>query len=144
MIMTAHVSLITLGVADVARATAFYETLGFRLSKIASQPEVSFFQARAVVLALWGRDAQKEDANAEALWTGNGGIVIAQNVGSEHDVDAVMARAETAGARILRPAGKAFWGGYNGYFADADGHVWEIAHNPFWDLDGDGSVRLPD
>jgi len=123
--MTAHVSLITLGVADVARATAFYEALGFKLSKTASQPEVSFFQAGAVVLALWGRDAQKEDANAEALWTGNGGIVIAQNVGSEHDVDAVMARAETAGARILRPTGKTFWGGYNGYFADADGHVWE-------------------
>jgi len=142
--MTAHVSLITLGVADVARATAFYEALGFKLSRRASQPEVSFFQAGALVLALWGRDAQKEDANAEALWSGNGGIVIAQNVGSEHDVDAVMARAETAGARILRPAGKTFWGGYNGYFADADGHVWEIAHNPFWHLDADGSVRLPD
>jgi predicted lactoylglutathione lyase len=144
MIMTAHVSLITLGVADVARATAFYEALGSRLSKRASQPEVSFFQAGALVLALWGRDAQKEDANAEALWTGNGGIVIAQNVGSEHDVDAVMTRAEAAGARILKPAGKTFWGGYNGYFAEADGHVWEIAHNPFWHLDGDGSVTLPD
>jgi predicted lactoylglutathione lyase len=140
----ATVSLITLSIADVARATAFYEALGFKLSKRASQPDVSFFQAGALVLALWGRDAQKEDANAEALWTGNGGIVVAQNVGSEHDVDAVMARAETAGARILRPAGKTFWGGYNGYFADADGHVWEIAHNPFWHLDGDGSVRLPD
>jgi predicted lactoylglutathione lyase len=140
----ATVSLITLSIADVARATAFYEALGFKLSKRASQPDVSFFQAGALVLALWGRDAQKEDASAEALWTGNGGIVVPQNVGSEHDVDAVMARAETAGARILRPAGKTFWGGYNGYFADADGHVWEIAHNPFWHLDGDGSVRLPD
>jgi len=142
--MIAHVSLITLGVADVAGATAFYEALGFKLSKRASQPEVSFFQAGALVLALWGRDAQKEDANAEALWTGNGGIVIAQNVGSEDDVDAVMARAEAAGARILRPAGKTFWGGYNGYFADVDGNVWEIAYNPFWELDSDGSVKLPD
>jgi predicted lactoylglutathione lyase len=140
----ATVSLITLSIADVARATAFYEALGFKLSKRASQPDVSFFQAGALVLALWGRDAQKEDANAEALWTGNGGIVVAQNVGSEHDVDVVIARAERAGARILRPASKTFWGGYNGYFADADGHVWEIAHNPFWHLDGDGSVRLPD
>jgi uncharacterized glyoxalase superfamily protein PhnB len=67
----------------------------------------------------------------------------AQNVGSEHDVDAVMTRAEAAGARILKPAGKTFWGCCNGYFADADGHVWEIAHNPFWQL-ADGSVRLPD
>ena len=141
--MTAYVTLITLGVADVARATAFYEALGFKLSKTASQPEVSFFQAGPLVLALWGRDAQKEDAQAEDLWTGNGGIAIAQNVGSEDEVDAVMARAEAAGARILKAAGKTFWGGYNGYFADADGHVWEIAHNPFWEL-ADGSVRLPD
>jgi predicted lactoylglutathione lyase len=141
--MTASVSLITLGVADVARATAFYEALGFRLSKRASQPEVSFFQAGALVLALWGRDAQKEDARAEDLWTGNGGIVIAQNVGGDDEVDAVMARTEAAGARVLKAPGKTFWGGYNGYFADADGDVWEVAHNPFWEF-ADGSVRLPD
>jgi predicted lactoylglutathione lyase len=142
--MPAHASLITLAVTDVAKATAFYEQLGFVLSKTASQAEVSFFQAGPLVLALWGREAQVEDARAGDIWTGNGGIVIAQNVSSEAEVDAMMARAESAGARILKPATKTFWGGYNGYFADADGHVWEIAFNPFWTLGEDGRVTLPD
>jgi predicted lactoylglutathione lyase len=142
--MPAHASLITLAVTDVAKATAFYEQLGFALSKTASQAEVSFFQAGPLVLALWGREAQVEDAGAGDIWTGNGGIVIAQNVSSEAEVDAMMARAESAGARILKPATKTFWGGYNGYFADADGHVWEIAFNPFWTLGEDGRVTLPD
>jgi predicted lactoylglutathione lyase len=139
-----NISLITLCVADIAKATSFYEALGFVKSKKASQDEVSFFRAGGVVLALWGREAQIEDANAEALWTGNGGIVVAQNVASEHDVDAVMAAAEAAGAQILKPATKTFWGGYNGYFADPDGHVWEIAHNPHWVLDTEGKVELPE
>jgi hypothetical protein len=138
------ISLITLCVADIAKATSFYEALGFVKSKKASQDEVSFFRAGGVVLALWGREAQIEDANAEGLWTGNGGIVVAQNVASERDVDAVMARAEAAGAQILKPATKTFWGGYNGYFADPDGHVWEIAHNPHWGLDTEGKVELPE
>ena len=142
--MPAHISLITLGVADVAKATAFYEQLGFVRSKRASQENVSFFQAGPVVLALWGRDAQRDDAQAAELWTGNGGIAVAQNLTSEAEVDAMMARAEAAGARILKPAAKTFWGGYDGYFADLDGHVWEVAFNPFWELDEDGRVRLPD
>jgi uncharacterized protein len=78
------------------------------------------------VLALWGRAAQIEDANAGALWDGNGGITVAQNVSSEAEVDAVLAKAKAAGARILKPGAKTFWGGYNGYFADLDGHLWEI------------------
>ena len=139
-----NISLITLCVADIAKATSFYEALGFVKSKKASQDEVSFFRAGGVVLALWGREAQIEDANAEALWTGNGGIVVAQNVASAREVKAVMARAEAAGARMLRPAAKTFWGGYNGYFADADGHVWEIAYNPHWPLDQEGRVELPE
>ena len=137
------ISLITLCVADIAKATAFYEKLGFVLSKQASEASVSFFKAGAMVLAIWSREAQKEDANADDLWTGNGGIVVAQNVASESEVDAVMANAEAAGARILKPAAKAFWGGYNGYFADPDGHVWEVAHNPFWSLGEEGRVNLP-
>jgi predicted lactoylglutathione lyase len=137
------ISLITLCVADIAKATAFYEKLGFVLSKQASEASVSFFKAGAMVLAIWSREAQKEDANADDLWTGNGGIVVAQNVASESEVDAVMAKAEAAGARILKPAAKAFWGGYNGYFADPDGHVWEVAHNPFWSLGEEGRVNLP-
>jgi predicted lactoylglutathione lyase len=141
--MSAHVSLITLGVADVAAATRFYEQLGFVLSKQASQASVSFFQAGSVVLALWSREAQCEDAGAEELWTGNGGMVVAQNVGSEREVDERMARAQAAGARILKPAAKTFWGGYTGCFADPDGHVWEIAFNPFWPLGEDGRIKLP-
>ena len=142
--MPAHVSLITLGVADVAKATAFYQSLGFEPSRKESQASVSFFQAGPVVLALWGRNEQKDDAQAADIWTGNGGIVVAQNLSSEDAVDVMMARAEASGARILKQAAKTFWGGYNGYFADPDGHVWEIAFNPFWQLDGDGRIRLPD
>jgi predicted lactoylglutathione lyase len=138
-----HISLITLGVAEIARATAFYEKLGFVLSKRASEASVSFFKAGGVVLAIWSRESQRGDANANDLWTGNGGIVVAQNVASESEVDAMMAKAETAGARILKPASKTFWGGYNGYFADPDGHVWEVAYNPFWPLDENGRVDLP-
>jgi predicted lactoylglutathione lyase len=144
IVVPTHISLITLGVADVAKATSFYERLGFVRSKRASQESVSFFQAGPVVLALWGRDAQRNDAQAAELWTGNGGIAVAQNLTSEAEVDAMMARAEAAGARILKPAAKTFWGGYDGYFADLDGHVWEVAFNPFWELDEGGRVRLPD
>jgi uncharacterized protein len=142
--MSPNITLITLGVADIAKATDFYEELGFVLSKKASEASVSFFRAGSVVLAIWSRAAQREDANAGDLWTGNGGIVVAQNVASESEVDAMMARAEAAGARILKPAAKAFWGGYNGNFADPDGHVWEIAFNPFWPLGEDGRVNLPE
>jgi uncharacterized protein len=142
--MSAHISLITLGVADVARATSFYEGLGFVRSQRASQAAISFFKAGPVVLALFGREALHDDAQAGDLWTGNGGIALAQNVASESEVDAMMARAEAAGARILKPSAKTFWGGYDGYFADPDGHVWEVAFNPFWVLEDDGHVRSPD
>ena len=142
--MSAHISLITLGVADIARATSFYERLGFVRSKGASQAAVSFMQAGGVVLALWGRDAQRDDALAGEIWTGNGGMVVAQNLASEAAVDAAMALAEAAGARILKIAAKTFWGGYDGHYADADGHVWEVAFNPFWQLDELGRVKLPE
>ena len=142
--MPAHISLITLGVADVAKAKSFYERLGFVRSKRSSQDSFSFFQAGPVVLALWGRDAQRDDAEAAAVWTGNGGIVVAQNLPSEDAVDAMMARAEASGARVPEVAAKTFWGGYSSYFADPDGHVWEVAFNPFWELDEDGRIKLPD
>jgi uncharacterized protein len=142
--MSAHISLISFGVTDVGKATSFYERLGFVRSKNASQTAISFFKAGPVVLALFDRDALRDDGEARDLWTGNGGIAIAQNVPSEGEVDAVMARAEAAGANILKQAANTFWGGYDGYFADPDGHIWEIAFNPFWELDEDGRVRLPD
>jgi predicted lactoylglutathione lyase len=142
--VSAHISLITLGVADIAKATSFYERLGFVRSKGASQASVSFMQAGGVVLALWGRDAQRDDALAGEVWTGNGGMVVAQNLASEAEVDVAMVQAEAAGARILKRAAKTFWGGYDGYYADADGHVWEVAFNPFWQLDEQGRVKLPE
>jgi predicted lactoylglutathione lyase len=141
--MSPHISLVTLGVVDVDKATTFYKRLGFVKSS-ASQEGVSFFRAGPVVLALWSREAQREDAKAEDLWTGNGGIVVAMNCTSEAEVDEMLASAETAGARILKPAERVFWGGYNGYFADPDDHVWEVAHNPFWPLDKDGRIDLPE
>ena len=142
--MSPNITLVTLCVADIAKATRLYEILGFVKSKTASQDDVSFLRAGGVVLALWGREAQIEDAKADALWTGNGGIVVAQNVASEGEVDAVMATAEAAGARILKQAAKTFWGGYNGYFADPDGNLWEIAFNPHWGLDEQGQIKLPE
>ena len=141
--MSIRLTVITLGVTDVARATAFYERFGLVRSKRASQPAVSFFQAGPAVLALFGRDALDDDAQAGDIWTGNGGITLAQNLASEAEVDAMMARAQAAGARILKPSAKTFWGGYDGYFADPDGHVWEVAFNPFWVLEN-GQVSLPD
>lgn len=139
--MAPHISMITLGVADIAEATAFYERLGFKRSSD-SQDAVTFIQAGAVVLGLFGRDALKEDAKAGGLWTGNGGMAVAMNCASEADVDTMMATAQAAGARILKPAEKTFWGGYGGYFADPDGHAWEVAHNPFWSLHEDGRIQL--
>jgi uncharacterized protein len=142
--VTAGITLITLGVSDVKRATRFYESLGFVKSQSASEESVSFFRAGGIVLALWGREAQIEDANAGTLWDGNGGIVVAQNLASEAEVDAVLARAKAAGARILKPGAKTFWGGYDGYFADLDGHLWEIAFNPHWEVTKDGCLTLPE
>lgn len=134
--------MVTLGVADIGAATGFYERLGFKRSS-GSQDAVTFMQAGSVVLGLFGRDALAEDAQAGGLWTGNGGMAVAMNCGSEAEVDAMMACAEAAGAQILKPAEKTFWGGYGGYFADPDGHAWEVAHNPFWTLENDGRVKLP-
>ncbi len=142
--MKSNVTLITLTVADIAKATRFYQSLGFAKSKSESQEQVSFFRAGGIVLSLWDRKEQIQDAKAGTLWDGNGGIVVAQNVASEAEVDAVLAKAKSAGARILKPGTKTFWGGYNGYFADPDGHLWEIAHNPHWQLDGDGQLVLPE
>lgn len=140
--MRPHISMITLGVANIAKATEFYERLGFTRSS-ESQEAVTFMQAGAVVLGLFGRDALKDDAKADDIWTGNGGTAIAMNCADETQVDAMMAQAEAAGAQILKPAEKVFWGGYSGYFADPDGHAWEVAHNPFWTLDETGRVELP-
>lgn len=140
--MRPYISIITLGVADIAAATAFYERLGFTRSS-ESEETVTFMRAGAVVLGLFGREALKDDAKADGIWTGNGGIAIAMNCADEAQVDAMMDVAKAAGAQVLKPPQKVFWGGYSGYFADPDGHAWEVAYNPFWTLDEGGQVKLP-
>lgn len=138
--MDQRVSLVTLGVAELARAQAFYEALGW---KTKSRPEdgVVFFQAGGSVVALWDRAELGRDSGVadSGRW---GGITLAQNVGSPAEVDAVIAQARAAGARIARDGAETFWGGYSGVFVDPDGHPWEVAHNPHWTLGDDGSVTL--
>ena len=138
--MEQRLTLVTLGVADLARARAFYEALGWRTGA-APADDVVFFQSGGMIVALWGRDQLAEDSGVEDSG-GWGGVTLAHNVGSPEEVDAVIAEAEKAGARIARPGGKTFWGGYSGIFVDPDGHPWEVAHNPHWTLAEDGSVRL--
>ena len=139
--MEPRVSLVTLGVADLARSRAFYEALGWHSD---SKPEdgVVFFQSGGMVFGLWSRDELAKDS--EVVDNGGwGGITLAYNVASPADVDAVLAKARAAGAQIAREGGETFWGGYNGVFLDPDGHPWEIAHNPFWNLADSGDVELP-
>jgi uncharacterized protein len=131
LLVDQRISLVTLGVTDLARARSFYEALGWR---DVQQPddEVCFFQAGGMVFGLW------------TALGGHGapGIELAHNVRSPEEVGAVLAEAERAGGTILRPAARAEWGGTSGAFADPDGYVWEVAHNPGWTLGDDGSVRI--
>lgn len=141
--MEARLSFVTLGVSDVGKARAFYEALGFRPSS-ASQDGVAFFDAGGVVLSLFGREALADDAGVVATKSGFSGISLAHNVSSETEVDKAISEAVAAGATLLKPGQKAFWGGYSGYFSDPDGHLWEVAFNPFMPLDADGRVTLPE
>jgi len=138
--MEQRLSLVTLGVADVARARAFYEALGW---KTGAEPgdDVVFFQAGGMIVALWGRDQLAEDSGVSDSG-GWGGVTLAHNVRTPAEVDAVIAQAEAAGATIARPGAETFWGGYSGVFIDPDGHPWEVAHNPHWTIAEDGSVKL--
>jgi uncharacterized protein len=141
--MEQRLTAVTLGVADLQRARRFYEKgLGWSAS-LASNKDVVFFQANGLVIALWGRADLAKDANVANDGDGFSGIALAHNARSKEEVDAVLAKAGHAGARILKPGQKTFWGGYAGYFADPDGHMWEVAWNPFWPLDDAGNVKLP-
>ncbi len=136
--------LVTLGVADLPRATAFYAAMGLERREHATTG-VSFFQAGGVALSLFPRAALATDAGLDAeAGTGRAAATLAFNVPDEASVDAALAHAARLGAEIVKPAQRAFWGGYSGYFADPDGHLWEVAHNPFWPLDADGRPTLPD
>jgi catechol 2,3-dioxygenase-like lactoylglutathione lyase family enzyme len=140
--MDQRLSVVTLGVADLARARSFYEALGWR-SRSKPEDGVVFFQSGGMVVALWSRE-ELAGGSGTVDGGGWGGMTLAHNVGSPAEVDAVIAEAEAAGATIARRGAETVWGGYSGVFIDPDGHPWEVAHNPFWGLDEDGSVRLPE
>ena len=138
--MEQRVSLITLGVADVQRARAFYERLGWT-TKAASDDDVVFFQAGGLVVALWGRQELAADSGVRDT-RGWGGVTLAHNVASPAEVAATLAEAKAAGATIPRAGADTFWGGYSGVFVDPDGHPWEVAHNPGWTVHDDGRTTL--
>jgi predicted lactoylglutathione lyase len=138
--MEQRLSLVTLGVADLGAARRFYEALGW-VAGPGSSEDVVFFQSGGMVLGLWSRAALAEDSGVED-GGGWGGVTAAQVVRSPAEVDSVIDEARAAGARIAREPGETFWGGYSGVFVDPDGHPWEVAHNPGWTLDEDGSVSL--
>ncbi len=138
--MQQRVSLITLGVADLARARRFYERLGWK-TNAALEDDVVFFQAGGLIVALWGRDELAADSGVRDTG-GWGGVTLAYNVGSPAEVDSTIAEAEAAGATIPRHGAETFWGGYSGVFVDPDGHPWEVAHNPGWTIAEDGSISL--
>ncbi len=135
------VSMIALGVADLARARAFYEALGFTAGPGSSE-HIVFFQIGALVLSLFPRTLLAEDADVADDGHGFDGMTLAHNYASEEAVDAAMAHALAAGASLKKTPQKVFWGGYSGYFADPDGHLWEVAFNPFVKVDDRGIVTL--
>lgn len=137
--MEQRLSLVTLGVADLARAKAFYEALGWQAAD--GPDEVAFFQAGGIVFGLWSRDSLAEDSGV-ADGGGWGGVTLAHNVRSAEEVDRVIEEARAAGATIARDGAETFWGGYSGCFIDPDGHPWEIAHNPYWTITDDGRTLL--
>jgi predicted lactoylglutathione lyase len=137
--MEQRVSLITLGVDDLARAKAFYEALGWRGQEV---QETVFFQAGGMAVVLWGREKLADDNGVpiDAVRA----MMLAHNVRSREEVDAIVSAAEAAGATVTSPPSETFYGGYAGSFADPEGHVWEVAHNPGFTLHEDGSLQLPD
>ena len=138
--MEQRLSLVTLGVADLARARAFYEGLGWS-THAGPDDDVVFFQTGGMIVALWGRGQLAEDSGVDDAG-GWGGVTLALNVRSPAEVDAVIDEVRAAGARIVRAGAETFWGGYSGVFVDPDGHPWEVAHNPHWTIDADGATRL--
>ncbi len=137
-----RVTLITLGVTDLDRSKAFYGALGWTPTR--EMPgEVVFYQINGMALGFFGLGPLAKDQGRPDAKLGTGAMTLAQNFNAEDEVDAAYAAAIAAGATPLKAPEKVFWGGYSGYYADPDGHVWEVAHNPFWPLNEDGSLTLP-
>lgn len=139
--MEPRISLITLGVEDLSRSRAFYEKIGWVASP-QSNDDVVFFQAGGSIFGLYGRAALADDAQVDNTPAGFRGVSLAYNARERAEVDAVLKEAVEAGADLIKPAEEVFWGGYSGYFADPDGHLWEVAHNPFWSIADDGTITL--
>ncbi len=137
-----RVTLISLGVADLERSGAFYKALGWNPAE--ELPEVTFFRLKGLMLGLIAKEALAADQGRPGASLGSGAIALAQNYGTPAEVDAAFAAALAAGATGLKKPEKAHWGGYSGCYADPDGHVWEVAHNPFWPLDADGYLAEKD
>ena len=140
--MEPRISIVTLGVRDLDRAVNFYEKMGLKRNESVTEG-VAFFQMGGMILGLWPRDQLANDAGVENSEPGFSGMSLAYNTRSDAEVDEVLAAAERAGGRIVKPAQKAFWGGWYGYFADTEGHLWEVAHNPAFPIDAKGNISLP-
>jgi uncharacterized protein len=142
-VMKQKLHLITLGVADFERALRFYrDGLGWVPSN-ASGDDVAFFPMGGVVFALYPREKLAEDAAVSPQGSGFSGITLAYNTRSREEVDEVLQAVQGIGGNVVKPASEAFWGGYNGYFADPDGYLWEVAWNPFWEFDESDNLVLP-
>ncbi len=141
--MDQRLSLITLGVRDLARSTAFFEKLGWKRS-VKDAPGVSFFQCGSIAFGLFPRDELAKDAGVSPEGSGFEGFSIAYNARSKEEVDEVLTAVQALGADIVKPAADVFWGGYSGYFRDLDGHLWEVAWNPGFEIDATGAMKLPD
>ena len=141
--MRQKLNLITLGVKDFKKAVDFYEKgLGWEKSS-ASMEHLALFPLGGIVLALYPRELLAQDATVQETKTGFSGITLSYNAKDESEVDAVLKEVENLGATIIKPAQKVFWGGYSGYFKDLDGHLIEVAYNPFWQLDSEDNLNLP-
>lgn len=139
--MEQRVSLITIGVADIGRSRSFYEQLGWKGHEV---EDTVFFQTGGLAVVLWGRDKVAADAGIDDDGSSRfGGIALAHNVRSREEVDEIVAAAERAGAEVTKPPTETFYGGYAGFFRDPDGHVWEVAHNPGFTVEADGTLTLP-
>lgn len=139
--MRPNLSLVTLGVSDLARSVAFYrDGIHLPVANDWKAQGVAFVPCHGIVLALWPRAALAQDAHVPAAGEGFRGVALAHNARDRAEVDATMLEASLAGAKITKPAAETSWGGYSGYFEDPDGHLWEVAHNPFWTLDAEGRV----